>query len=100
MDNNSGWAAQEVTLTAHEHNGHRDHTTLHCRWVELVQAWNGTTDAYFLVSGVHCGHLADADWEFIAFKDGTGKAHRYRVGAVTKEGPDAIRLMRTVKHTE
>jgi hypothetical protein len=43
MDNDSGWAAQEITLTAHEIDGHREKLTLPCRWVELVQAWDGAT---------------------------------------------------------
>jgi hypothetical protein len=94
MDNESGWAAHEITLTARDQEGQRAHLTLPCRWVELVQAWDGAADAYFLVSGVHADHLTDGDWEFIAFKDAGGKTHRYPIGAVTKDGPRAIRLMR------
>jgi hypothetical protein len=94
MDNDSGWAAHEITLTSRDQDGHREQLTLHSRWVELVQAWDGGADSYFLASGVNPDHLTDHPWEFIAFKDALGKAHRYKVGPVTKAGPRAIRLMR------
>ena len=94
MDNDSGWAAKEITLTGHEHDGHREELLLPCRWVELVQAWDGGVGAYFLVSGVQADHLADTPWEFVGFKDGSGKAHSFRIGAATKVAPQAIRLMR------
>jgi hypothetical protein len=94
MDNDSGWAAQEITLTAHEIDGHREKLTLPCRWVELVQAWDGAVGSYFLVSGVGPDHLAVAPWEFLAFKDALGKAHRYRIGEATRVNPQAIRLTR------
>ena len=94
MDNDSGWAAKEITLTAHEHDGHRPKLTLPCRWVELVQAWNGEAGSYFLVSGVKADDLTDERWEFVGFKDALGKAHRYRIGEATQVDPQAIRLMR------
>jgi hypothetical protein len=94
MDNDSGWAAKEITLTAREQNGHREHLKLPCRWVELVQAWDGSADSYFLVSDVPTDHVADHEWQFVAFKDALGKAHRYAVGATTMAGPRSIRLMR------
>jgi hypothetical protein len=94
MDNDSGWAAREITLTGRDRDGHRDHLTLPCRWVELVQAWDGQEGSYFLVSGVQADHLPDSSWEFVGFKDGLGKAHRYRIGAATQVDPQAIRLIR------
>jgi hypothetical protein len=94
MDNDSGWAAKEITLTAQERDGHHEHLTLTCRWVELVQSWNGNTDAYFLVSGVDADNLTDQPWEFVAFKDALGQAHRYHLRAASQDGPQAIRLMR------
>ena len=94
MDNDSGWAAHEITLTAHEDDGRRHHLTLPCRWVELVQAWDGQAGSYFLVSGVQADHLTEAHWEFVSFKDGLGKAHRYHIAAATSVDPQAIRLMR------
>ena len=95
MDNDSGWAAREITLTAHERDGHRDHLVLPCRWVELVQAWDGQKGSYFLVSGVEADYRPDTAWEFVSFKDGLGKAHRYRIGPATRIGAQSIRLMRT-----
>jgi hypothetical protein len=94
MDNDSGWAAHEITLSAHEQGGHRVQLTLPCRWVELVQAWDGQVGSYFLVSGVQADHLTDKPWEFVGFKDNSGKAHRYPIGAATRVDPQAIRLMR------
>jgi hypothetical protein len=94
MDNDSGWAAREITLTAREHEGHRDKLTLPCRWVELVQAWDGQAGSYFLVSGVQADRLSDTRWEVLAFKDGLGKAHRYPIGAAQQIDPQTIRLMR------
>ena len=94
MDNDSGWAAREITLTSREHDGHREKLTLPCRWIELVQAWDGGTGAYFLVSGVQADDLTDLPWEFVGFKDGLGKVHRYQIGTATKAAPQAIRLMR------
>jgi hypothetical protein len=94
MDNDSGWAAKEITLTANEDDGHRARLTLPCRWIELVQAWDGQAGSYFLVSGVQADHLTDTPWEFVGFKDNAGKAHRYRIGAATPVDAQAIRLMR------
>jgi hypothetical protein len=94
MDNDSGWAAREITLTAQGQDGRRDELTLPCRWVELVQAWDGQAGSYFLVSGVEADRLADAPWAFLAFKDVSGKAHRYAVEAAKPVNPQAIRLMR------
>ncbi len=94
MDNDSGWAAREITLTAHEHDGHRAKLTLPCRWVELAQVWDGQSGSYFLVSGVEASHLTTTAWEFLSFKDGSGKAHRYAVGPATQVDQQAIRLVR------
>jgi hypothetical protein len=94
MDNDSGWAAREITLTAREQDGHRHHLTLPCRWIELVQAWDGQVGSYFLVSGVEADHVTDAHWEFVGFKDGLGKTHRYRIHGATQVDPQAIRLTR------
>ncbi len=99
MDNDSGWAAQDITLAAPAEDGHRHHLTMPCRWVELVQAWDGQAGAYFLVSGVETDHVADElgarPWESLAFKDAAGKAHRFHIGAVTKVGATSLRLMRS-----
>jgi hypothetical protein len=94
MDNDSGWAAHEITLTAREDSGVRQKLTLPCRWVELVQAWDGQVGSYFLVSGVEADHLTETPWEFVGFKDSLGKAHHYSIGAATRVDPQAIRLMR------
>lgn len=99
MDNDSGWAAKTISLTAYGQDDHQHHLTLPCRWVELVQAWDGEGDAYFLVSGVDpdpltADQLRHGDWEFLSFKDGAGKTHRHRVAAVTQAGPGSIRLVR------
>jgi hypothetical protein len=94
MDNDSGWAAQAITLTAPEDDRHRAPLTLPCRWVELVQAWDGQAGSYFLVSGVQADHLTDTPWAFLGFKDNAGKTHRYRIGAATQVAPQSIRLMR------
>jgi hypothetical protein len=94
MDNDSGWAAREITLIAHEAQGQRERLTLPCRWVELVQAWDGQAGAYFLISGVEVGQVSDKPWEYVSFKDVSGKAHRYHIGAVTPIGTGALRLMR------
>ena len=96
MDNDSGWAANQITLIAREQDGHRDELILPCRWVELVQAWDGQAGSYFLVSGVQADQLTDAPWEFVGFKDGLGKVHRYEIATATQADPEAIRLMRAL----
>jgi hypothetical protein len=94
MDNDSGWAAREITLTAHEQEGRRAQLTLPCRWVELAQVWDGQAGSYFLVSGIEASHLGNAAWEFLSFKDGSGKAHRYAIAAAAEVDPQSIRLTR------
>jgi hypothetical protein len=59
MDNDSGWAAQAITLTASEDDGQQAKLTLPCRWIELAQVWDGQAGSYFLVSGVEAGSLTN-----------------------------------------
>ena len=99
MDNDTGWAAKEVTLVAHaEEHDHRHYLTLPCRWVELVQAWDGQEGAYFLVSGIEDGLLGEQlsahIWDFVTFRDALGKAHRHQIRAVTQPTALSIRLTR------
>ena len=94
MDNDSGWAAREITLTAHEKDGHREKLTLPCRWVELVQAWDGQAGSYFLASGLQADLVTEHPWETLAFKDGLGKAHRYHISTITQTDATSIRLLR------
>ena len=94
MDNDSGWDAREITLIGRAHSGHHDKLTLPCRWVELVQAWDGQAGSYFLVSGTEPERLTELPWEFVAFTDGLGKSHRYRIDTASRVSNDAIRLMR------
>lgn len=93
MDNDSGWAAKEITLMTHDGAGGDERVTLPCRWVELVQAWDGVSDAYFLVSGIPDADLPPHPWAYLAFQDVKHKNHRFPVGAVTRQGR-ALRLMR------
>ena len=94
MDNDSGWAAKEIELICREVDGHSHKITLPCRWVELVQAWNGIEDAYFLVSGLATSDIPHQPWVFVTFKDGRGKTHHYPILGATPEGPHALRLPR------
>jgi hypothetical protein len=94
MDNDSGWAAQAITLTASEDDGQQAKLTLPCRWIELAQVWDGQAGSYFLVSGVEAGSLTNMPWAFLSFTDGSGKAHRYPVHAAQQIGPQTIRLIR------
>lgn len=93
MDNDSGWAAHEIDLISREEDGHSHKITLPCRWVELVQAWDGVSDAYFLVSGIPDADLPQHPWAYLAFQDVKHKPHRFPIGAVTRKGT-ALRLMR------
>ncbi|GAB0116387.1 hypothetical protein [Acidisoma sp. 7E03] len=93
MDNDSGWAATEITLVTHDHPGGDEHLSLPCRWVELVQAWDGVSDAYFLVSGIPDADLPPHPWAYLTFQDVKRKQHRFPIGPVTRQG-HALRLMR------
>ncbi|HEX3982959.1 MAG TPA: hypothetical protein VHX12_04635 [Acidisoma sp.] len=94
MDNDSGWAAKEITLMTHEGGGADHSISLPCRWVELVQAWDGVQDAYFLVSGVADSAIPAAPWIFLTFKDSRGKTHHYPIKGASAEGPHGLRLPR------
>lgn len=93
MDNDSGWAAKQIDLICREEDGHSHKITLPCRWVELVQAWDGVSDAYFLVSGIPDADLPAHPWAYLAFQDAKHKQHHFPVGIVTRQGT-ALRLMR------
>ena len=95
MDNDSGWAAQDITLITHQPGAPDEKLTLSCRWVELVQAWNGVRDAYFLISGVETSDIPQQPWVFVTFKDVRGKTHHYPIQGVFAQGPHALRLNRT-----
>ncbi|WP_459696161.1 hypothetical protein [Acidisoma sp. C75] len=93
MDNDSGWAAREITLSAKAAGQAPAEITLPCRWVELVQAWNGVADSYFLVSGVPEQPLPDAAWDELSFHDAAGRARRFPIARVLRAGP-ALKVMR------
>lgn len=95
MDNDSGWAAHEITLITHQPGLPDEKLTLACRWVELVQAWDGVQDAYFLISGVETSDIAARPWVFVTFKDVRGKTHHYPIKGATAQGPHMLRLPRT-----
>jgi hypothetical protein len=94
MDNDSGWAAKEFTLMTHEGAGSDQSLTLSCRWVELVQAWDGVQDAYFLVSGVPDSAIPDLPWVLISFKDARGKTHHFPIKGAAAQGEHSLRLPR------
>ncbi|MCB8880281.1 hypothetical protein ACELLULO517_08560 [Acidisoma cellulosilytica] len=95
MDNDSGWAAQTITLITHMPGRPDEKLTLACRWVELVQAWDGVQDAYFLISGVETSEIVQKSWVFVTFKDSRGKTHHYPIYGAVAQGPHALRLPRT-----
>jgi hypothetical protein len=93
MDNDSGWAARAITLTAPSAEGRSVEVTLPCRWVELVQAWDGAVGAYFLVSGLPPEDLPEAPWDELRFRDAAGKPHHFPIGTVSRQD-GALKLMR------
>ena len=98
MDNDSGWAAKEITLVTHETEKQDERLTLACRWVELVQAWDGAANSYFLISGVENSDIPERPWLFVSFKDVRGKTHHYPIHGALPQGPHALRLPRKPHH--
>jgi hypothetical protein len=98
MDNDSGWAAKEITLMTHEGAGSDHSITLPCRWVELVQAWDGVEGAYFLVSGLSDSAIPAQPWIFLTFQDVRGKRHHFPIKGASAQGPNTLVLPRQPHH--
>ncbi len=94
MDHDVGWAAQEITLTTREVDGHHATLTLPCRWVEYIHTWDGNAPPFFLISVERSDTLADQDWHFLTFRDGSGKPHHYTVKDTQEISPLKVRLTR------
>lgn len=100
MDNDSGWAARAITLAAPDPaTGTEAEITLPCRWVELVQAWEGAEDAYFLVSGIAPDPLPAKPWHLLRFQDAAGESHHFSIGAVSRQGL-GLKVMRRKRATD